>query len=640
MRHVAIELEDDESKTVQNDINGETQTILSGDRVSDDQHKLVNDDSSISKSIQDGVQKQKKEDLFFTRRMLAIRRIIWPKFLSIETLLMFVQICLSCGYAWSYVEMSINAGEILTAVNEQNTSSFAYWVLWTGGMLLVGSLSNAAIVCLGNYMCLTVFRRRLTHHLTDKYMQRKTYFKMIHLDRRIEDPETRLVFDIHTMCLKMKLILFGAPMYVGYIATTVSLVYFFATLLQETGWFVPVLTVATFIASTLISQLLAIKPARISRKYDDVQSEYISSHSYFAMHSEHVAFLDGHEREKQRMDEQLNELTKRNTQFSVWTFPLNFVTILYYWGNQWFCYIIPGLAWLWTNNVEITDYTTLVNVSATLYGLLWTMTTYLLLFQEMSELAASTSRVGEYMEILDQVYDDKSLDGDIEFKESDGAVVELVNVTLNRPGSSKVLLENVTFKVDKSNSIVIMGPSGIGKSSLLRVIGGLWPANGGVIYKPFNYGRNGVMFIPQKPYLTHDTLEAQIVYPHSVHQAVHVDENWSYDVFVALLREVGLEYILKQFPNREEVRHWSQVLSVGEQQRVGIARILYHLPAVVVMDESTSAMDEPVEEQVFMALKKRGIGLLSVAHRSTVKKFHDHVFIIDRDGNWKMELTA
>jgi len=249
--------------------------------------------------------------------------------------------------------------------------------------------------------------------------------------------------------------------------------------------------------------------------------------------------------------------------------------------------------------------------------------------------------------------------------------VDVNHVTLKRPGSDKVLMADVTFHVSKSNSIVIMGPSGIGKSSLLRVIGGLWPATGGRISRPKEFGRGGIMFVPQKPYLTHDTLEAQVCYPLSPAQLkeqnvssllIHHDqlsaEQISIDIlaeqklvesevlvkdttdyhtmFIKLLSEVGLEYLLQQFQDMKEVRNWSQVLSVGEQQRLGIARVLFHHPSIVIMDESTSAIDEPNEEKVFLALKKRGIGLLSVAHRSTVKKFHDSLFLIDRNGNWNL----
>jgi len=630
--------------------------------------------------------------LYFAHRFRIILNLMWPRWYSIESFILIVQFALGFGYAWSYSEMSNNAGNLLTAINNEDMNQFVYWLLVIGGAAILGSFSNACIVSLGNYLCFALFRTTLTQYLTDRFMENKSYFKMIHLDRRIQDPDARMVVDIHTMCLKMKLILFGTPMYAGYVATTVAFFYFFVVLLNETGWFVPVFTIASFLSLTVISRLLAFKPATMSRKLDDDFSEYHFAFTYFSMHSEHVAFLNGQEREKDKMNTMLTSIQEQDKNLAKWILPLNFSTMLFYWGNQWLCYIVPGLAWIWLNDQSYTNYTLLVNVSYTLYGMLTTMTTYLLLFQEWTELVASTARVGEFIEILNYVHDEPTLDGNVEFFDSNNGEVDVSHVTLNRPGSNQVLMADVTFHVSKEHSIVIMGPSGIGKSSLLRVIGGLWPATGGKITRPKEFGRGGIMFIPQKPYLTHDTLEAQVYYPLSADQmrqlegdpvdnhkstsneqkdqpadgltdnlysqapnnsnmpnylAPNVPDYSNPNIvketsafrtkFVDLLNEVGLDYLLQQFPDVNEVRNWSQVLSVGEQQRLGIARILYHLPAVVIMDESTSAIDEPNEEKVFVALRKRGIGLLSVAHRSTVKKFHDSMFLIDRNGNWKLE---
>jgi len=614
------------------------------------------------------------KSLYFQRRFLMILNLMWPNWFSVETFIMFIQFCLGYGYAFAYNEMSNNTGYLLEAIEYQHVNQFIYWLVWTGLAAVIGSISSACIVSLGNYLCFTLFRTTLTKHVTNKYMENKSYFKMIHLDRRVEDPDLRIVTDINTMCLKIRLILFGTPMYAGYVATTVTTIYFFVVLLNQTGWFVPTFTVASFITSTLISRLLATMPAKKTRKLNDESSDYQFAHTYFAMHSEHVAFLNGQEREKAKMTTMLTSLGFTNQWLAVWILPLNFATTLFYWGNQWLCNIVPGLAWLWTNNQTFTSHSKIVNVSFTLYGLLYTLTTYLLLFQEWTELVASTARVGEFIEILDYVHDEPTLDGDVEFFDSNNGEVDVSHVTLTRPGSEQILLSDVSFHVSKTHSIVIMGPSGIGKSSLLRVIGGLWPATGGRITKPKEFGRGGIMFIPQKPYLTHDTLPAQVYYPLSAEQLLDdgkvggggVNE-YSTDPsqiqlvvstssaqkqseielttkladfqskFVELLTEVGLDYLLQQFPDMKEVRNWSQVLSVGEQQRLGIARVLYHLPAVVIMDESTSAIDEPNEQKVFLALKKRGIGLLSVAHRSTVKRFHDSMLLMDRSGNWKLQ---
>jgi ABC-type dipeptide/oligopeptide/nickel transport system ATPase component len=103
-----------------------------------------------------------------------------------------------------------------------------------------------------------------------------------------------------------------------------------------------------------------------------------------------------------------------------------------------------------------------------------------------------------------------------------------------------------------------------------------------------------------------------------------------------LLHKVGLTYLAKHFDIENDRRDWSRILSLGEQQRLSVARVLYLRPSIAILDESTSAMDEQNEEQCLGALKRCNIVLLSVAHRSTVKKFHDSALVIDQAGVCKI----
>ena len=496
----------------------------------------------------------------------------------------------------------------------------------------------------------------------------------------------------------MKLILFGTPMYVGYITTTVTSVYFFCVLWDDAGWFVPVAVVVSFIISTLFSQLLTKRASKASRVLDDENSRFQSLHSYFAAHTEHVAFLNGHKQEEAKLLCQLKSVVNAVSPVAFWRMPLNFATMFFYWMNQVLSYVIPALAWLWLGDVTFTDYTFLANVSSSTYSFEGTLTTYLLLFQEWTALMACASRVGELLETLDNIAGDPSFDGSVKFVYTNEPSVEVMHVTLNRPGTTKALMQDVSFSVKLGHSVVIMGPSGIGKSSLLRVLGGLWPAVTGSVSRPRFFGYKGLMFIPQKPYLTRsDSLLAQISYPVELPSAragtsnglegtdatgervsFTSNSNTSMTAYsstgdsalgaaggapaeeeiqgsiiqappepltlsLALdyLGQVGLSYLAKQFDLENDARDWSQVLSVGEQQRLGLARVLYHRPAIVIMDESTSAIDEPNEEQCFRALKRCNIAMLSVAHRSTVKKFHEAVLAVEQSGSWKVvEIAA
>ncbi|MCY1374705.1 Vitamin B12 transport ATP-binding protein BacA [compost metagenome] len=83
---------------------------------------------------------------------------------------------------------------------------------------------------------------------------------------------------------------------------------------------------------------------------------------------------------------------------------------------------------------------------------------------------------------------------------------------------------------------------------------------------------------------------------------------------------------------------WSRILSVGEQQRLAFARVLFNRPQIVFLDESTSAMDEGLEHSLYSLLREemRDTMLVSVGHRATLATFHTHRLEMDGQGSWSL----
>ena len=203
----------------------------------------------------------------------------------------------------------------------------------------------------------------------------------------------------------------------------------------------------------------------------------------------------------------------------------------------------------------------------------------------------------------------------------DGAAITFQDLALRLPNG--VPLINVSdIAIAAGEKVLVNGPSGSGKSTFFRALAGIWPFGEGTVKVPKDAK---VMMLPQRPYFPIAPLAAAVAYPAEpgTFDSAHVAE---------LIAAVGLPALAARI---EEEAHWNRMLSLGEQQRLGIARALLHAPDYLFLDEATASLDEAAEAAVYRLIEERlaGTTVVSIGHRSTLAAFHRRRLSFKREGD-------
>ncbi|MFM9974302.1 MAG: ABC transporter ATP-binding protein/permease, partial [Beijerinckiaceae bacterium] len=361
-------------------------------------------------------------------------------------------------------------------------------------------------------------------------------------------------------------------------------------------------------------------------KLDFEQEKYEANFRYtlarLREYGEQVALLKGERAEQQQISRRFSDIVSNYYSIIRQNLKLNTFVSAYFQASVVFPYIIMAPAYF-AGKLSLGQLTQTAGAFGRVEG---SMQWFIQRYQSLAAYKAVVDRLSTFGEAINKA-DSLKQESGITLPSQSGSDLTIPALALAIPdGTTIVNVTNLTLH--KGETTLVTGPSGSGKSTLFRAIAGIWPFGRGEIHVP--QGKS-VMLLPQRPYLPMGTLREAVQYPGL--SGDHDDAAMN-----AALEAARLPKLVGRL---DEGAMWSQVLSLGEQQRLAIARALITKPDWLFLDEATAALDEPTEAVVYAVLKQKlpQTTIVSIGHRSTLIDLHERRIdlVADTAGVFKVE---
>jgi putative ATP-binding cassette transporter len=341
--------------------------------------------------------------------------------------------------------------------------------------------------------------------------------------------------------------------------------------------------------------------------------------------AESIAFYRGEALEAQEIELRFRKVFDNFARLVRWTLNLN----LFEYGFMFLTIALPSVIIaprVLSGELEVGR---VVQAGGAFAAMLAALTVFVDNFENLSRFAAGIGRLHKFTEFL-RVAPERRPRGGTRIALVEASHLACKHLTVMTPDYERTLVRDLSLGVRPGEGLLIVGESGCGKSSLLRAIAGLWESGSGTISRP---KPEHMLFLPQHSYMILGSLRRQMLYPFADRALPDRD-------LQAVLGRVNLPELAERSGGFDTERDFGKMLSLGEQQRLALARVLIAKPRYVILDEAMSALDADNEARLYRELLEIPATLVSVSHRAAALRYHRTVLELRGDGRFRVHRAS
>lgn len=528
--------------------------------------------------------------------------------------LLAIIILINLGQVWISVTLSFWGRDWFDAIQAKNGPEF-WRLLYQVWVPLVAVLIASNFI---EFLIVSAFKIRwrswLTEKLFGRWLNDGTHYRLQFGDTRIDNPDQRIAEDIRKYTETTYALTIGMIQQISNLVSFSVILWGLSANLTLPGLDTKIPGLLFWVAllyamvGTLVTHLIGRRLIRLNFKQEVYEADFRFGLARLREYGEPIALIGGEKAENKRLGAQFGEVIRNFFEIVRVQKWLSAFIQLYGSSNSVVPYVITA-PFFFAGQITLGVLQQTAGAFARVDAAL---SFFIDRYAMLADFKAVVDRLSSFDTSLAKAELIKA-DSRIALTDAAGADLQVSGLTLALPTGQPIVKADA-LGLKAGERTLLIGPSGSGKSTLFRAIAGIWPFGEGQIAAPEG---KSVLLLPQRPYLPLGTLRDAVSYP-------GVSGTYSDEAIKAALTAARLPLLTERL---DEEAFWVQVLSLGEQQRVAIARVLLAKPDWLFLDEATSAMDEPMELAIYSLLREAlpGTTVVSIGHRSTLKAMHDRI---------------